>query len=479
MNNQTKTINIQAQFFALLGPILIACTMLIMAIRQTPIPWGIAAAALGGILLCYQWQWRGVLLSLVFLLGAFAYHIHAVQYVDWAWLTVLSASIAAAFIVSALALEEFCYSLAVLQKDLQEQKELISSYKDSHQQSQRLFTSQQSSLEVKINQLEDEIKLRDERALTTDRLIGIAKSDLVASSHNREKLLNELLQARQKVIEVELLITKEPKTEELKDKNSQLQEQLSDLNEELLKLQKENNKLHTSIQSNVEKLQDSENKFKSYEKVLSDSEKAFSDSEKALSESNKDFQEYVTMSTGEIENLKTTLAELQSGFNNEKKCLQQLLDEKEEKQKAEMQSLIEKQSLEVSELQSRIEKFQIALPVIIPSEEGREGSARDDSASSVELNREVKKLKGLYEQLRIQFSEKSLTLDNTRKELFQAQEKYDAQHKHFEETKLNMEKEHSRHITDLLANTENELALIEQQENEIKQLNELVSALVK
>ena len=59
------------------------------------------------------------------------------------------------------------------------------------------------------------------------------------------------------------------------------------------------------------------------------------------------------------------------------------------------------------------------------------------------------------------------------------QEKEESLNKSFEEAKFNMEREHERHIAELLSNAENELALIEQQESEIKQLNDLITALVK
>jgi len=90
---------------------------------------------------------------------------------------------------------------------------------------------------------------------------------------------------------------------------------------------------------------------------------------------------------------------------------------------------------------------------------------------------EVRRLEGLYKQLREQFVNKSATLDATRKELFVTQENLLALKKDMEELQLYEAYESDKHLVQVLGSLENELE--REPKNEASQLHELINKLMR
>jgi chromosome segregation ATPase len=99
---------------------------------------------------------------------------------------------------------------------------------------------------------------------------------------------------------------------------------------------------------------------------------------------------------------------------------------------------------------------------------------------TVVSDRELRRIQGLYKQLREQFAEKSSTLDVTRKQLFLSEEKLAALQKEMEESRLYDEYEVDTHLSSLLTSAEKELVGTEHRyESEIQQLHEVIDRLIK
>ena len=94
-------------------------------------------------------------------------------------------------------------------------------------------------------------------------------------------------------------------------------------------------------------------------------------------------------------------------------------------------------------------------------------------------DRELRRIEGLYQQLRQQFADKSEVLSTTRKELFVTQEKLSALQKEMEEAKVYEDSETAESLQKLIAAAESELALSEQQHTtEISRLHEVIDSLM-
>lgn len=152
-----------------------------------------------------------------------------------------------------------------------------------------------------------------------------------------------------------------------------------------------------------------------------------------------------------------------------RELIEQLKDEKMslsdqtavlEKDLIKTQTLLEEQSLQLAEALAAIEQLK---------------SEKEALAIAAEPDREVRRVTGLYQQLRLQFDEKSNTLAATRRELFETQEKLLATQKDLEETKLYEETEAHTLMRRLLDEAESEL---QSKEHEAIQLHALVDSLM-
>lgn len=104
---------------------------------------------------------------------------------------------------------------------------------------------------------------------------------------------------------------------------------------------------------------------------------------------------------------------------------------------------------------------------------------QQEALETVVDDRELRRLEGLYQQLRQQFSEKTDVLASTRRELFTTQEKLLALQKDIEEAKIYDDSESSESLHRLIAAAESELALAEQQHTvEINRLHEVIDSLM-
>jgi hypothetical protein len=99
-------------------------------------------------------------------------------------------------------------------------------------------------------------------------------------------------------------------------------------------------------------------------------------------------------------------------------------------------------------------------------------------AEDLASGRESRRLQGLHKQLKMQFDEKCKVLDETRRELFTAQEKIVASQHQLELNELNANKAHEEHCKTLLADAAREIEIVEKEyQEEIANLYSLVDNL--
>jgi hypothetical protein len=102
-----------------------------------------------------------------------------------------------------------------------------------------------------------------------------------------------------------------------------------------------------------------------------------------------------------------------------------------------------------------------------------------ENSESLMNSRELRRIEGLYLQLRQQFTEKSNVLLQTRRELFETQEKLLVFQKEREEAKIDDDKEINESLHRLITAAESEIALVEHQHAlEINRLHEVIESLL-
>lgn len=129
----------------------------------------------------------------------------------------------------------------------------------------------------------------------------------------------------------------------------------------------------------------------------------------------------------------------------------------------------EKLTQEIEGLQREYEKLKNA-----------QEEQRQQPAEGIVEMRELRRIEGLYQQLRTQFEEKNEVLNATRKELFVTQEKLLAAQKDLEEAPLKNDNATVKSLRQQLVDAEEErIALENQYTSEVQQLHELVDSLMR
>lgn len=389
-------------------------------------PWALPLAALTGVFICYRWHWKGVLISFAILLVALIYLLNIIPSSEWLWTSVLALSFASAFVVTVLSLEESQYSWENLYNEIEENKNKESFLSQKLDEFKIEFEGQQQLLSSKNETLEENLKQSHEKIAASEFLLDIARDELTKTHAHQQKLLQELLDARQKVVILE-------------------QQLESSRNESQTKV------CPTIDQATIQNLQ-SDLKNLSQEKL---------ELEIAFAQINEDCK----TKAQELSHCKTQLMQLQQQSQFDKKHLEEF--EVFKQQHNILLNTVQEQKIKLEEILQ--EKEALALEW---------QQMKDQPQPSGAVDRERRRFEGLYNQLQNQFAQKSATLDETRKELFQTQEKLAKTQREMDDLKLTHERDIEAQMAKMLKSAECELQQCERQQQEIDQLQEVITALL-
>jgi len=181
-------------------------------------------------------------------------------------------------------------------------------------------------------------------------------------------------------------------------------------------------------------------------------------------------QNFETASSREIE-LQKKIDDFVVGY--------QELEQKQQKDQDELNSL---KSFEIKFHQlaeQLLEQKKLCQKLSVENEQLQQALQNPPPAQDSEASQQIRKLQGLYFQLREQFAEKSQVLDATRRELFHTHEKLLSLQMELEEAKIYNEGEVEKSFSDLLKAAEEELKTVEKQASaEILYLEDIINAML-
>lgn len=488
---------IQAPRLVQFGPLLITAALFIALLKTTTILWQLPLAAIVGLTLCYKWQWRGVLASIV-LLGAIAG-----QYFwengthDWMWVLTLTLSFAAALVVTGLTFEESCHAWDILQKEVEDGKRNLLHITESVESSQQSYEAERNDLISRVEFLQKELAAREKKLSTTESLVGIVRDELTVMHAGQEKLLQELHEARQHVATQVPLSSDDSQPDNileiatLKSHQETMLMELSLATQQLAAYEEEIAALthHTKlIEEESSLLKNEQSRMKVIFESLN-SEKWLLNNEKQLLESTiarlhadlesanqNNAQQLDTLHT--IENSFKEMKCAAEDHQNNTKALNAHIDILE----AERQNL-NTRGLDL-EIQCELGRAELAAirekyhQLLIEIERLRAEKECVNPAGSEPKSQEARRFEGLYKQLCEQFEQKNIVLDNTRRELFFTQEKLIALYRDIEEATLTEGRENESLYQGILSVAERELNEMQSAyESEIASLNEIICKL--
>lgn len=195
----TKNSMTKSQQWSALGPLLLTCTLLAIAIRPTATPWEMPVIAIGGLFLCYQWRWKGVWTALALLAAVTTYIMLSAASAHLFWMIALTFSIASSFIITGLSLEEAGHLWEHTHKDTKSRLESSQLYNERLQTAQQRAEQEKNELVTRYQELQEQYRLSDKKREEAEQLISFIREELGTSAESQQQISQELLEARKQV----------------------------------------------------------------------------------------------------------------------------------------------------------------------------------------------------------------------------------------------------------------------------------------
>lgn len=517
MDISSKYQEIKARFLLLAGPLFISFILFAISLRQGTTPLILPITALGGLVACYLWKWRGVALSSLTLIGALALSLHAMHNHHWVWVIALALTIACTFVVTVLCAEESYREIEVSSEGENDPRQVINKLNDQLQIMQKQHASDLQEYTSHIDQLKQDLLAKDDKIRSNDHLIKLVRDEMSATYSHQEKLMQELFQARQQLVRIEGVIGKDADSfiadqantaalDEAQQKNVSLREELESVNQLIRQMQQKSHETEIHYTSRLaettesarldyQKLLDEKNqmlaaveRLKADEKLHGESLGLLKQQLQAAETEKRDVDAKLTHAESALSKKAEEVAEelrlAHERFNSDKSRLQLELETTKAnesvaaKEAVEAKSALKHLSETENKLKEECSRLQQERQLLQDKLNEAEHKLTIAPEPVIADDRELRRIEAMYQQLKQQFNEKSEVLTATRRELFFKEEQLLALQKDFDESILAKELEAGFAVEKALSQAEKEL-LVEHdwQQAEISHLHELIEML--
>lgn len=472
MNTTEKKQERQVQVWALIGPLLMMLALLLIIFKAPINHLNLPLMALIGIGLCWKWKLKGLAVSIGLLAAVIVYQYAGIPVEDRLWHIGIALAISLTFVVTALSFEEIEAIIKSMDVESNSRLDNLLQLDEKLKAAQDTYQAEakQWALKTDVQQMETaNIRARLE---SYEKLISIAREELVDTHSQQEKLLEELFQKKHEVALIhERLDSAQNEIKDLSAKHfemahgmpEKLEEQQAKYSHELALLQSQ---LEEARLSAAEAFKHAEE----YKQELS-ATKELVDSSNSMSQMAQDEQllhqavvqemsDHIETLNREKELLTTSLERLQEEFESlrikdqQKSHLveetrgklamaaQQLahwqesmthfnaLNEKFENTQAKCKDLENGNNI----LLKKVEDLNAERESLLKLAEENRIALENDMPQTTEMDPAQRRVEGMYLQLKGQFNEKSAVLDETRRDLFHTKEQLQVLQKELEES---------------------------------------------
>ncbi len=482
METTQRNISVQVQFWALLGPFVALITMMVIFVKASPQAFYLSFATITGVLVSWKWKERGFLLSCLAILVLYGYQYSDISPGERLWHLGISFAIAIGFGITVLTYQEVD-SLLIDTDEI----ETLDALKLALQKEQEMVQRVQQEVLAKQIQIE-----------SYHSLVDTARQEVTKISTQHQKLLKDFLdkQLQWSQLQEQVCILSEQKafSSELEETVAKREEeivflkaQLQDLEHELARVSAEmSNQIHMEkledqqiVHELQEQIQQIEAHLMAKEQELTHKQIQIEQLEKAKEQLDTNFS-LIEKEFQELKLFETLSKQLKEEIINQEQAFKSALKEKEMllqetavelEQKEETLQKIEKS------LQQKTISFQEKETEIVMLQKALEEKVSQPVMSFEEhTSGEMRRLEGMHRQLKLQFEEKSATLDAARKALFHTQEKLSGLERECEEKHVydadETTKAWQKYTHQMIQETE-------QLEQEVSDLQALISTLVR
>lgn len=465
------------------GILFMSCILLTIPLNSTSTPLAFSVIALVGMLASHLRSWSGVAISSAILLLSMFYFLQAQPSSSWVWTIALSLSIAATFVTTALCSDEAYHAWDALKQDETDHRQTILHLNEKLQALQNRLGNENKEPHSQVHILQEQLSAQEEQHRLDLNRLHAAFEEL---KEYEEKLR---LQEEQQQLYQQDLMALEAQINEYKEKLASRQEEQETAYENWQASVEQQKKWEDQLRLHQEQQKIYENKQRSYEEKQRANEQvlklarnevitAHANQEKLLQEMQALRSDYECLSTAH----ELARNEVMTAHANQEKLLQELQTLQSDYESLSIAHEQLKHNPELEQLKNDYNKL-INEYKRLESDYGKLNSEKEkqgqSSGEGVIDMRELRRMEGLYQQLRSQFEEKTDVLNATRKELFIAQENLLAAKKELEESSLKNESNTIKALRQQLADAEEEgIALEKQHASEVQQLHDLIDSLM-
>lgn len=535
VNASEKKIEKQVQFWAIIGPVVILLTLIVLFVKFAQDQLYLPVIALVGLPICWRWKMPGLAATLVLLalamLFAYARAISGELY----WQIGMGMALALSFVATALSFDEMGALIGQIQAESKSRLDNYFHLDDKFKEAQKEWEESREKLLFQIQASSDRLSEKEQEIESSKLLLEALRDELKCVHQLQSKLILELQDFTMKEQEIDKkhqLVDEKAKeleiafqrvqNEQIKQEHlgSQLastqsllvdtESELQRFQNEVIELAGEAGRLREALSYAEKKgeealclLSESKEKTESLEKLnhkLADEklaqmalvEETCADLKLAAEEKER-LEKICSQLHFEVERLKDKIQKNQIDLQekaSEIESLKQINDVQLLQFQSEKQKILAIAELNNQEKASRIEEITSALNQEKQKCENLNLEIKNLEKEQVSLKERLQKcqrfekipqgtgntrsIEAMYLQLREQFEEKSKTLDETRKELFHTQEKVMSFQKEWEELTVYQPNQEDQALFQELIAAENENLAAQE---EIKVLQEIISNL--
>lgn len=523
-----KQIENRVQFWSLLGPLALLLSLVVLVYKAS-IPWYWPISLVASVPVCIKWKAKGLCASIGLLLGLFIISYSSIPVDELYWHLGMTMSMALSLVILTLSLEESDVLLSGLQEESQSRLSNFVALNDKLQLWEKERAEEKETLSSKVAALTKEVVQIQEDKQTFQKLVYLAKDELIALRTQHEKLLEDLLAKKMMVAQLQerldgndeamqQLINRDSdkEIEKLRNEVTQLLQKLNEKDKISHDLQMELDASQALIvkkdlfinEQNLSQQEDAKKKdqlllevsglttkISALQKELDISQHLILEKDLLIEEKVLAQQEIVREKdqlllkagalTAEISTLQEQLMSRNEGIQR-----QELLLKNSERQTRE---LLEKTETLVQEIVTLRRDLQTKNEHLQAKEIGFQQAENEKVRLLAELEKEKSRLpptliqapgntrspESMYLQLREQFQEKSLQLDTARRELFHTQEKLAAILKEREEESYKFQDSEEALIIELSKLSKEKEEQHKRDQEELDTLYEVIQSLLK
>lgn len=197
-----KKIEGQVQFWSLLGPFLILVASAILLFKFSE-HWYLPLGVLVGLPLCVKWHTKGLVAALVTLISLFLLNYTQIDLEERYWHLGMGIAMALSFIILTLSLEEVQILVNKIQVESQSRLDNFLRLDENIKESEQLWSAEKEKLSSQVEELSKELAQKKEDSHTYQKLVYLAKDELIALRNQYELVVEDSIYKKQHIAQLQ------------------------------------------------------------------------------------------------------------------------------------------------------------------------------------------------------------------------------------------------------------------------------------